>query len=96
MIFINRALLVPFFLFSVDVLIRRTMADEEDKNEIKDHLNLKVITQEGTEIYFKCKTTTSLSKLMNAFCTRQGVSMQQVRFLFDGNRINDSHTPESV
>ena len=40
------------------------MADE-DKKDIKDgHINLKVVTQDGNEIFFKCKTTTTLSKLM--------------------------------
>ena len=30
---------------------------------------------------------------MNAFCQRQGMSMQGVRFLFDGERLNGSQTP---
>ncbi|KAJ1629652.1 ubiquitin-related domain-containing protein, partial [Pavlovales sp. CCMP2436] len=54
---------------------------------------LMVTTADGTEILFKCKMTTPLSKLMNAFCQRQGVTMQSVRFLFDGQRISRDHTP---
>jgi len=33
-------------------------------------LTLKVVTQDLTEIFFKCKFDTKLSKLMDAFCTR--------------------------
>ena len=59
-----------------------------------EHINLKVVT--GNEISFKCKQTTPLKKLMDAFCNRQGVSSNSVRFLFDGNRINETQTPQQV
>ena len=71
------------------------MGDEE-KKEGGEHINLKVVTQDGNEIYFKCKQTTPLQKLMHAFCNRQGVSTNSVRFLFDGNRINETQTPQQV
>ena len=71
------------------------MGDEE-KKEGGEHINLKVVTQDGNEIYFKCKQTTPLNKLMDAFCNRQGVSSNSVRFLFDGNRINETQTPQQV
>mmetsp|Transcript_39214 Transcript_39214/g.97130 ORF Transcript_39214/g.97130 Transcript_39214/m.97130 type:complete len:98 (+) Transcript_39214:81-374(+) len=51
---------------------------------------------DNNEILFKCKMTTPLSKLMNAFCQRQGVTMQSVRFLFDGQRINQDQTPTDL
>ena len=107
------------------------MGDEE-KPQV-DHLNLKVVTQDGNDIFFKfaavppppaalpdlrasrcaaaeifagshtrrsasrrCKKTTALSKLMNAFCQRQGVNLNAVRFLFDGTRINSDQTPEGL
>ena len=37
-----------------------------------------------------------MSRLMNAYCQRQGVSLQAVRFLFDGSRVNSTQTPESL
>ena len=74
------------------------MGDEEDKKDVKEggHINLKVVTQDGNEIFFKCKATTPLSKLMHAFCQRQGVALASVRFLFDGTRINEHQTPSDV
>jgi small ubiquitin-related modifier len=60
------------------------------------HINLKVVTQEGNEIYFRCKVNTPLQKLMHAFCSRQGVSMRSVRFIFDGDRVDETQTPSQL
>lgn len=57
------------------------------------HLNLKVVCSTGHEIYFKCKETTPLAKLMHLWCSRQGKRMGSVRFLFDGNCVNEAATP---
>ena len=66
--------------------------DEQPKAE---HLNIKV-TDNNNEVFFKIKRTTALSKLMNAFCDRQGKQLATVRFLFDGARVNPTDSPESV
>ena len=57
------------------------MADteKEEKPSTEGQLSLKVVTQDGNEIFFKCKMTTPLQKLMTAFCNRQGVGNQSVR-----------------
>ena len=60
------------------------------------HLNLKVKSQDGNEVYFKVKKTTQLGKLMNAYCSRVGKDMSTVRFLFDGERIQPEATPEQL
>ena len=57
---------------------------------------MKVVTQDGTEIFFKCRLDTKLGKLMNAFCTRRGVNVRSVRFLFDGQRIGERQTPREL
>jgi len=33
---------------------------------------------------------------MEAYCSRQGKSMQSIRFLFDGERINADQTPNDL
>ena len=66
--------------------------EEQPKAE---HLNIKV-TDNNNEVFFKIKRTTQLNKLMNAFCERQGKSLNSVRFLFDGTRVNPGDTPDSV
>ena len=72
------------------------MADEQEEKPATDALNLKVVTQDGNEIFFKCKMTTPLEKLMKAFCNRQGVAASSVRFLFEGTRINPNSTPKEL
>jgi len=72
------------------------MADEEEKKPDANQLNLKVVTQDGNEIFFKCKMTTPLQKLMQAFCNRQGVALNSVRFLFDGARLSANQTPQEL
>jgi small ubiquitin-related modifier len=64
-------------------------------DEQPEHLNIKV-TDSSNEVFFKIKRTTQLKKLMDAFCERQGKSLQSVRFLFDGQRVNPTDNPESV
>lgn len=66
--------------------------EDQPKSE---HLNIKV-TDNNNEVFFKIKRTTALSKLMNAFCERQGKAVSSVRFLFDGARVNPTDSPDSV
>ena len=54
-------------------------------------------------MFFKLKSTTQLKKLMDAYCERQKVifiiwqiSPTIVRFLFDGERIHDTQTPQGL
>jgi len=76
------------------------MADAEEEKKpdpsAAGQLNLKVVTQDGNEIFFKCKQTTPLQKLMQAFCNRQGVALNSVRFLFDGARLSPNQTPQEL
>jgi len=60
-----------------------------------DHLNIKV-TDNTNEVFFKIKKTTELKKLMEAFCSRQGKDSKTCRFMFDGDRVAPTDTPESV
>ena len=60
-----------------------------------EHLNIKV-TDNNNEVFFKIKRSTKLEKLMTAFCERQGKSLQSVRFLFEGQRVQATDTPDTV
>uniref|UniRef100_A0A8B9HB48 Ubiquitin-like domain-containing protein n=1 Tax=Astyanax mexicanus TaxID=7994 RepID=A0A8B9HB48_ASTMX len=66
------------------------------KTENNDHINLKVAGQDGSVVQFKIKRHTPLSKLMKAYCERQGLTMRQIRFRFDGQPINETDTPAQV
>jgi len=60
-----------------------------------EHLNIKV-TDNNNEVFFKIKRSTKLEKLMTAFCERQGKSLQSVRFLFEGQRVQPADTPDTL
>lgn len=63
-----------------------------DKGEA---LNVKVRDPDGTTVQFRCKSTTPFEKLMRAYCQKQGQSMDAIKFIFDGRRINKVDTPGS-
>lgn len=66
--------------------------DEKPENT---HINLKV--SDGTaEIFFKIKKRAHMSRLMKAFCERQGKEMSSLRFLIDGTRILPENTPAEL
>lgn len=61
-----------------------------------DQITLRVVSQDGGEVLFRTKKTTPLERLMKAYCNRMAVSMNAIRFLFDGNRIQNDFTPEQL
>ncbi|GMM29426.1 SUMO family protein [Martiniozyma asiatica (nom. inval.)] len=69
---------------------------EEAKPEPSDtHINLKV--SDGTaEVFFKIKRSTQLKRLMDAFCKRQGRKPESLRFIYDGQRVQEHDTPETL
>ncbi|KAF9348285.1 dolichyl-phosphate-mannose-protein mannosyltransferase pmt3 [Mortierella sp. NVP85] len=61
-----------------------------------EHINLKVVAQDQSEVFFKIKRSTQLKKLMEAYCERQGKSSNSLRFLYDGERIQPTNTPNDL
>ena len=76
------------------------MSTEEEnlkaKEENPEHINLKVMGQDGNVVQFKIKKHTALKKLMSTYCERAGLALQTIRFSFDGTRINESDSPKSL
>ena len=71
-------------------------ADQKPAEGGSEHVNLKVCGQDGSVVQFKIKRNTQLRKLMNAYCDRQGLDVNQIRFRFDGTPINDTDSPASL
>ncbi|KAL9844835.1 small ubiquitin-related modifier 3-like isoform 2-T2 [Geothlypis trichas] len=61
-----------------------------------EHINLKVVGQDRSVVQFRIKRHTPLSKLMKAYCCRQGLSMKYITFLFDGQLIKEEDTPAQL
>ncbi|XP_025031537.1 small ubiquitin-related modifier 1 [Python bivittatus] len=79
-------------------LLQEAKPSAEDLGDKKEgeYIKLKVIGQDSSEIHFKVKMTTHLKKLKESYCQRQGVPMNSLRFLFEGQRITDNHTPKEL
>merc|ERR1712013_296421 len=72
------------------------MADTAETKTDENHINLKVVGADNSEVHFKIKKTTQLKKLKQAYADRQGVSLTSLRFLFDGQRISDEMSPKQL
>ncbi|PQE04552.1 ubiquitin family protein [Rutstroemia sp. NJR-2017a BVV2] len=58
---------------------------------------IKVGDQAGQEIVFKLKRNKVLGKLMAAYCEAKSIKNQDdVRFLYDGERLKGPETPDSL
>lgn len=61
-----------------------------------EYIKLKVVSQDSSEIHFRVKFTTPMSKIKKSYSERVGVPVTSLRFLFDGKRINDTDTPKQL
>ncbi|KAK4683746.1 small ubiquitin-related modifier, partial [Tremellales sp. Uapishka_1] len=73
-------------------------ADAKPKPEGGDPntLNIKIVSTDGNEVFFKIKKTTKLNKLKTAYADRVGTDVAAIRLLFDGKRIMDDETANDL
>ncbi|PBP24429.1 ubiquitin-like modifier, partial [Diplocarpon rosae] len=67
-----------------------------DVNSENPVINIKVKDQMEAETFFKIKQKTKLGKVFDAYCDRNALQRTTVRFLLDGQRIQDTDTPDSL
>lgn len=74
------------------------MSDREETvpKQEPEQLNIKVKDADGNEVFFKVKKHTKLAKLQRAYAERMGKPASSIRFLFEGQRINDEDTADSL
>ena len=61
-----------------------------------EFLIVKVINQNGDEVQFRLKKKTPLKKMMTSYCEKNGIDLNTIRFLYDGKRIDETDTAESL
>lgn len=54
------------------------------------------ILQDASEMYFRVKYRTAMRKVKKSYADHKNISVDSLRFLFDGRRICDEDTPESL
>lgn len=62
----------------------------------KAPITLKLKDQDGGFMIFKVKMGTPLKKIMSAFAERKGVDCHILRFNYDGQRVDQHHTPKML
>ena len=58
------------------------MASEAKDETNPEHINLKVMGQDGNIVQFKIKKHTALKKLMASYCERAGLALQVRHHVF--------------
>ena len=64
--------------------------------ERHDTVTLTVRDQNGNTQKFKIKTGAKIGRVIDEYCKRCLVTCDQVRFLFDGQRVNCESTPKEL
>ena len=73
------------------------MSDTEDsKPKPTNSILINLKNQDNEEAGFKIKPTTKFSKVMNAYATTKGMRLDTFRFFFDGHRIQNEDTPQTL
>ena len=72
------------------------MLSSSAPQDTSEHVNIQVKGEDDTVINFKPRTGGQLKKLMDAYCARQGLQVEQVRFHFGGNKVHGSDTPSDL
>lgn len=80
----------------IDVLIEALGGGDAPAEGEVATINIKVKDQTGDEMLFKVKKTTKMSKIMEAYASRRGVGVDNLRFMYDGQRLNKEGTPKMM
>ena len=67
---------------------------EEDRQV--DFVMINVRMQNGSVTKFRMRGGSPMLKLMEAFCARHNLLRDQIRFLYDGVRVRDDETADSL
>lgn len=59
-------------------------------------INLVVRDEQARDLVFKIRSSSPLVRLMTAFARHRGIDRQRTKFMFNGNEIEESDTPEGV
>lgn len=73
-----------------------TAAPNGDGVQPPQHITIKFCGQDSSEISFRMKPHMKLGKAMDSYSARMERDRRQLRFLADGVRVLDTHTPTEV
>ena len=59
-------------------------------------LSLTIRDADGSDVVFRVSPTVSLGKVFFSYCARRGVRLESLKFLYDGDALSPTYTPESI
>lgn len=68
---------------------------DDVKQEVQA-MNIVVKDQQGTEVHFKIKLSTKFEKVFKAYCDKKGLSMAEIRFLYENERLRSDTSPADM
>jgi small ubiquitin-related modifier len=71
-------------------------SDEPPGQDLGPQINLRIRWQDGRDFHVLVNMRRLLVRIMYACCRRAGVSINAVRFLYDGNRVHGAQTAEML
>jgi len=67
-----------------------------DADRTAEFINLRLIGQDDSEYRFRVKKTIHMAKLKESYSSRVGKHISFLRFMFDGSRLSDDSSPQSL
>ena len=81
--------IIQVFKRALNIII--SMSKEEN-----GFILIKVVGPDNMEVHFRVKMSTRMEKVKKGYSRRLGIPLYALRCLFDGRRVNDEETPESL
>lgn len=80
----------------ISVMTDQTGGSSEAEPIGEQPITIKVKSNTGDEVAFRVKKTTKLGKIFDAYASKLGTNVDQLRFQIDGSRINKDDTPKTL
>ncbi|PIC13202.1 hypothetical protein B9Z55_027858 [Caenorhabditis nigoni] len=74
----------------------KAFAEATPGGDNAEYMNITVVGQDGSRVYFRVKSGTLMAKMKKRFAERVGVSVNSLRFVLGDRRINDEDTPMTL
>mmetsp|Transcript_21453 Transcript_21453/g.46788 ORF Transcript_21453/g.46788 Transcript_21453/m.46788 type:complete len:100 (-) Transcript_21453:254-553(-) len=68
----------------------------EEAGAETEQLTIRIKDGNGEETQFKIKKATKMGKVFKAYAERKGISQSSLRFLLDGDRVQDDQTAKML
>lgn len=74
----------------------RTRREGGDAKEERDNVIIKLQNDRNKGMYFWIGRSDPIGQILLEYCHREGLTYETQRFIFDGARVKESHTPKDL